>query len=167
MANPDPLILAITPTNSLVHVARAPALLEHVVDETVAVEGRGEQAPDWEFYDTTGIRQVITRGEDGRAVGFEPAEQAVDPGPKVREALVDRILVFQAMVQVVLDRRHAEGFYDADIAAGDPHVRFRAPVVSGELGDVLAALEVLGASKPPGQPDPGSWLHRAWHAVVG
>jgi hypothetical protein len=165
MTSPDSLLLAITPANSLVHVARAAELLEHVVDEDVVVEDAGGQALDWEFYDIVGIKQVVTRNDEGRATGFEPAGQ--DLGPKFREFLVDRIMVFQAKVQVLLDRQHADGRWVDDLAAGDPFVRFRAPVVTGELADVLTALEVLGASKPPGQPDRGSWLHNAWHAVVG
>jgi hypothetical protein len=164
MTGPEPLILAITTTDSLIHVGSGPDLLPHVGQEAADYEAIGQTPPDWEFFDITGTELRLVRDDAGHATGFEPADpQAGDPGAAFRALLVDRIGVFQARAQVVLDRKQAAGDYD-----GDPEARLRAPVVSGELRDVLPALQVLGGrAKPPGEPDPGSWLHNLWHATFG
>jgi hypothetical protein len=161
---PEPLILAITTTDTLIHVGRGADLLPHVAQEKSDYEGTGQTPPDWQFYDAKGADQQLVHDGEGHPTGFEPVDpSAPDPGDAVRALLVDRIRVFQARVQVVLDQRIADGDYE-----GDPEARRRAPVVDGELTDVLAALEVLGGrAKPPGEPDPGSWLHNLWHAAFG
>ncbi len=148
------LVLAITPQDNLLHVGTAAALLGHLHEEDL----------DLEFYDATGQRlRPVKDAATGKTDGLVPDPEAGSPGAADRQLLIDRIDVFQARVQVVLDRRMAEGYYDPD-----PPPWVRAPRVDGELKEMLLALDALDGSLPdPTEPDPGSPLHNLWHATFG
>lgn len=154
---PELPVLAITGSNTLLHVALAAKVLEHVdAEDDIAEEGVPQ--PDWTFFDATG--RPLERVEvDG--VSLLHADPTLpEPGELERRLLVDRIDAFLAAVQVLLT---------SDLVDGIIPEHIRVPRATGDLREVLVGLAAV-MSLPVDVTEPDirqDWLHNFGHRLFG
>jgi len=163
MTTPEMSVLAITPENTLLHVASATEVVAHLEAEVLG-PGNGA-APSMDFFDGTGRTLSLVTDPETGAVTLQVDASQPDPEPLTRQLVVDRIDSFLAQAQVVLTQ---------ELLHGTTPGLERVPRVQGDLTDVLATLaEAEGPLPVIPQPgtntlfNAGSPLHNLGHRVFG
>jgi hypothetical protein len=156
MTEPEPeRVLAITEDNTLMHVAAPAALLVHVDAENDPASG--DPPIEYEFYDPDGTRLVRVDSEEGAY--FETSPTAAEPTAAARQLLVDRTDLILARAQVIRDEQVMN-------SPQPPTDNLRVPRVTGELPEVLRALEAIFASTETA-PHGADWVHNVIHRIFG
>lgn len=154
---PELPVLAITASNTLLHVAPAAKVLEHI-DAEDGIAEEGMPLPDWEYFDATG--RPLDRIEENGVSVLRADETLPEPGELERRLLVDRIDVFLAAVQVLLT---------SDLVDGIIPEHIRVPRATGDLREVLVGLAAV-MSLPADVTEPDirqDWLHNFGHRLFG
>lgn len=146
-------IVALTVDDRLLHIAPAAEVLTHLQQEAgpnVALD-----PSTWNFFRKDGIPLVLQT--DSTTGGATLVEDTTKPPPEDldRQLVLDRIDLFLARVQVVLDR---------ELKKGISSTHTRVPRLTGDLPDVVTGLAaVMTVPQSTSQPHIRDFVHNLGH----